>query len=175
LNYLENNMNIKKATVNEILNAYSFSQRFYTLFACACAKDALSYVKNPDPVSVKAVEVAYKWAKGEATYTQAELKKNYDNANRIASYAAIHAVAAYVAAHEAAYNAAYAAHIVVYTVSAAAANATHAANAAAYTAHTAVNASSTRKKQEAKNKQMLLTMIKKELINWEKQMLGLIK
>ena len=36
-------------------------------FACVCAEYALSVVKEPDPCSVKAIEVKRAWLRGEAT------------------------------------------------------------------------------------------------------------
>ena len=47
------------------------TQRALRLFACRCARKALKLVKNPDPRSVKAVEVSEAYANGRAT--QAEL------------------------------------------------------------------------------------------------------
>lgn len=54
-------------------------------FACVCAEYALSLVENPDPCSVKAIEVKRAWLRGEAT--DGEL----DNARDAAYWAACHA------------------------------------------------------------------------------------
>ncbi len=74
-------------------------------FACRCAEYALSFVKNPDPRSIAAIEAKRKWLRGEIT--DAEL----DSAHYAAMYAARDAVlaAAQDAARDAAWAAAWAA------------------------------------------------------------------
>ena len=39
-------------------------------FACRCAEYALSFVKNPDPRSIAAIEAKRKWLRGEITDTE---------------------------------------------------------------------------------------------------------
>ena len=98
------------------------------LFAVDCARRALSRVKDPDPRSLKAVEVAEKFANGEAT--EEELRSAYTAAD--AAYVAAAVYAAYAAAAATADAAAYAA---AYATNAAAyAAAVDAAYAAAETA-----------------------------------------
>ena len=70
-------------------------------FACRCAEYALSYVDNPDPRSVAAIEAKRKWIRGEIT------GKELDAARYAASAAA--SVAAWDAARDAALAAAWAA------------------------------------------------------------------
>ena len=70
-------------------------------FACRCAERALSRVENPDPRSVRAIEIKRAWIRGEATDDELE-----------AAQAAAHAAAwedAGAAARAAAWNTAWAA------------------------------------------------------------------
>jgi hypothetical protein len=103
------------------------TDRELRLFAVDCARRALGRVKNPDPRSVRAVEVAEAIANGKATVEQlAEARKGAASA----SYAS---AAAYVAAHASASSAAYA--VAAYT--AAVADAACAACASADAAYAA--------------------------------------
>ena len=74
-------------------------------FACRCAEYALTFIANPDPRSVAAIEAKRKWLRGEIT--DAEL----DSAHYAAMYAARYAVlaAAQDVARDAAWAAAWAA------------------------------------------------------------------
>jgi hypothetical protein len=56
------------------------SNRILRLFAVACATRALSRVENPDPRSVKALDVAQRYADGKASIT--ELKNTEKHARR---------------------------------------------------------------------------------------------
>ena len=71
-------------------------------FACRCAEYALSFVDNPDPRSIAAIEAKRKWLRGEITY--AELYAARDAAWAAAWDAARDAAraAAWVAARDAA-------------------------------------------------------------------------
>ena len=71
-------------------------------FACRCAEYALSFVDNPDPRSIAAIEAKRKWLRGEITY--AELYAARDAAWAAASAAAM--VAEWDAARAAAWDAA---------------------------------------------------------------------
>ena len=59
-------------------------------FACRCAEYALSFVKNPDPRSIAAIEAKRKWLRGEITDT--ELYAARDAARDAAWYATGNAV-----------------------------------------------------------------------------------
>ena len=72
-------------------------------FACRCAEYALSFVDNPDPRSIAAIEAKRKWLRGEITY--AELYAARDAAWAAASAAAM--VAEWDAARAAAWDAAW--------------------------------------------------------------------
>jgi hypothetical protein len=113
-------------------------------FALFCAKQAVSYIANPDPIITKCIETTEKYLNGTATLDQLlkDKKDAYaaaaDAANAYASYAA-YAAYAYAAAADASYAAyvAYAYAYAAYAYAAAyAANANAAANAA-YAAHAA--------------------------------------
>lgn len=71
-------------------------------FACRCAERALSRVENPDPRSVRVIEVKRAWIRGEATDDELEAARA---AALDAARAATHA-AAWNAAHAAALDAA---------------------------------------------------------------------
>ncbi len=77
------------------------------LFACDVAEDALSLIENPDPGSLKAIEVYRRYANGEATAK--ELDAAYAAAAYCADASADAAYCAYVAA-SAAFIAEYAAY-----------------------------------------------------------------
>ena len=70
-------------------------------FACRCAEYALSFVENPDPRSIAAIEAKRKWLRGEIT--GAELYDAWDVARDDTMYVAMYA------ARDAALNAAMAA------------------------------------------------------------------
>ena len=55
-------------------------------FACRCAEYALSFVKNPDPRSIAAIEAKRKWLRGEIT--DAELDAARTDAELYAAQAA---------------------------------------------------------------------------------------
>ena len=55
-------------------------------FACRCAEYALSFVDNPDPRSIAAIEAKRKWLHGEIT--DAELYSAWDDASGAAQAAA---------------------------------------------------------------------------------------
>lgn len=77
-------------------------------FACVCAENALSFIENPDPRSIKAIEVKRAWIHGKAT--DEELHTAYDAAN--AAYVAARAArsaAKKAAAHDSTWVAARAA------------------------------------------------------------------
>jgi hypothetical protein len=105
--------NLEAMSVYDILTQHDFPHRFYVYFASQCAKDALFKVKDVDPRSKLAVDVAERFGNGE-DFTQAYLKEVAD--------------AAANAAHYAAYSAAYAADSATY------ATAAHSAARAAYSA-----------------------------------------
>ena len=63
-------------------------------FACRCAEYALSFVENPDPRSIAAIEAKRKWLRGEIT--DAELY-----AARAAAWYALHDAEMYVAMYAA--------------------------------------------------------------------------
>ena len=84
-------------------------------FACVCAEYAMSLIENPDPRSVKAIEVKRAWMRGDATdeelaaaeYAAAEYAVRYavSSASAAARYAAVDAASAdwyaYAAARDA--------------------------------------------------------------------------
>ena len=72
-------------------------------FACRCAEYALSFVKNPDPRSIAAIEAKRKWLCGKIT--DAELDAARGEARDAAHYAAMYAarIAARVAAQDVAW------------------------------------------------------------------------
>ena len=79
------------------LNSYDFSDKFLRLYAVACARAALALIKNPDPRSIKAIDIAEAYAYGKAT--EAELATAHKNAYAAAYAAATTAdTAAYAAA-----------------------------------------------------------------------------
>ena len=71
-------------------------------FACRCAEYALSFMDNPDPRSIAAIEAKRKWLRGEIT--DMELRAARDVARYAARYAAWYA--ARYAARDAAWYAA---------------------------------------------------------------------
>lgn len=83
-------------------------------FACRCAERALRRVENPDPRSVRAIEVKRAWIRGEATDDELEAARAAaldaaEDAARAAAWNAAHAaagVAARAAARFAAMSAA---------------------------------------------------------------------
>ena len=96
-----------------LVHAAGASARILRQHACWCARRALKLVDSPDPSSVAAVEVAERFAIGEAT--QDELFAAWDSARNSATYAARYAAtdaaraAAWAAATDAAWAAAWAA------------------------------------------------------------------
>lgn len=82
-------------------------------FACRCAERALSRVENPDPRSVRAIEIKRAWIRGEATDDELEAAQTAAHAAAWeAAQAAAHAAAwedAGAAARAAAWNTAWAA------------------------------------------------------------------
>jgi len=102
-------------TLQPILDSYDFDPRFLSYFASQCAKEAMTTVKDPDPRSMLAIEVAERYGNGE-DFDQGYLDKvradafaaAYAYASSSASYAAAHSAAAsyYSAAASAAYSAA---------------------------------------------------------------------
>ena len=77
------------------LNSYDFSDKFLRLYAVACARAALALIKNPDPRSIKAIDIAEAYAYGKAT--EAELATAHENAYAAATTAAYYAAAYYAA------------------------------------------------------------------------------
>ena len=77
-------------------------------FACVCAEYALSLIDNPDPRSIKAIEVKRAWIRGEATNEELETARYARDAARAAAWiAALDAArAAWDAAREATRDAA---------------------------------------------------------------------
>ena len=75
--------------------------RTLRMFACWCAREALARIDNPDPRSINAVEVAERYANGDATKT--ELTAAWAAARAAASAAASAAArsAAWAAARDA--------------------------------------------------------------------------
>ena len=115
------------------------TRRQLVLAACACAETALQYVPPEEKRPAKALEMARKWARGEATLQEVRGAARAAYAYAYAAYdidAAIYAAA--YAAYAAIYAAAYAATDDAYAAANAAANAvyafTRAAAAAAYAA-----------------------------------------
>ena len=90
-------------------------------FACRCAEYALSFVKNPDPRSIAAIEAKRKWLRGKITDAELDAARDAaryaarDAASRAARDAVIAAAscaeraAAWAAASNAAWTAAWAA------------------------------------------------------------------
>ena len=81
-------------------------------FACVCAEYALSLIENPDPRSIKAIEVKRAWMRGEATDEELDAARAAAWAAAWgAAWAAARAAAwdAYEAAKYAAWGAAWAA------------------------------------------------------------------
>lgn len=82
-------------------------------FACRCAEYALSFVDNPDPRSIAAIEAKRKWLRGEITDKELDAARAAarDAASDAARYAAWYAArtAAWDAARTAAQAAAWAA------------------------------------------------------------------
>ena len=102
------------------------------LFACDVAEDAMSLIDSPDPRSVQAVEVARRFAVGEAT--EGELAAARDSAREAARGAAEAAAwdSARAAAWDAAWAAAWAARAAAWAARAAARDAAWAAAWARY-------------------------------------------
>ena len=103
------------------------TEKCQRLFAVGCARRALARIKNPDPRSLAACDVAERFANGEATADELQTARSDADA---AAYAYAAAADAYAAAAYAA--AAYAA---AADAAAAAAAADAAADAYAYAAH----------------------------------------
>jgi len=125
------------------------------LYAVWCARQVQHLMT--DQRSIKALDVAERYANGEAS--DEELKAAKDNASAAsdAAYAAYAVYAVYDAAYDAAYAAAYAA----YDAASAARAAAYDARDAAYTAYTAAyyTARNTEKaKQEAEFRRLLLSL-----------------
>ena len=72
-------------------------------FACRCAEYALSFVENPDPRSIAAIEAKRKWLRGEITDAELDAARGEarDAAHDVTMYAA--RIAARVAAQDAAW------------------------------------------------------------------------
>ncbi len=83
----------------------SDSRKKLVLTACACARLALPHVKKGDRRSLKAIETAEAWARGDTGVTLQMVR----DAAAADAYAAAYAAAAYAAAYAATY-AAYAAY-----------------------------------------------------------------
>ena len=92
-----------------LTKAAGMSEKDQRLFACRCARRALSRVAKPDQRSLRAVEVAERYAEGTAT--KEELAAARRDAYAVSYSAAYAAYASYDAydAYEATYDAAYAA------------------------------------------------------------------
>ena len=88
-----------------LTNAAGMSPRDQRLFACRTARRALSRVASPDPRSVHAIDVAERYAVGEAT--DEELAAAFWGARAYVTYVAC----ADADAADAAYTAAYAAYV----------------------------------------------------------------
>ena len=136
--------NLTSLSLDQILKTYDLPHRLLVYFSSQCAKDALSRIKDPDPRSVLAVDVAERFGNGE-DFSQEYLHKVYDDA-----YAATATSAYYAAATSAAYAAAYAA----------ADDASAAANAAYYASATSATTSH--------YKDLLLKLIDERLTSLEK-------
>lgn len=97
-----------------LLRRHFYTPKDLQLFAVWCAREALKLVANPDPRSIEAVNVAERYANGEATdkelnaaYTAAADAANVaDAANAAATRAAANAVAANAASAASAASAA---------------------------------------------------------------------
>ena len=59
-----------------VLREEMLSAKTLRLFAVSCAKEALSLVPNPDPRSIEAVNVAERFANGEATKKELETARS---------------------------------------------------------------------------------------------------
>jgi hypothetical protein len=101
-----------------LVYASNATDRILREHACWCARQALSSIENPDPRSIQAIEVAEKFARGEATLEEldttqkaawsaadaaAKAAKVVKTATRHAVYATYAANAACAAAETAAY------------------------------------------------------------------------
>ena len=73
-------MKLKDQSLEHILKSYDFPKRFLVYFASQCAKDALGRAKDPDPRSVKAVEVAERYGNGEH-FEEAYLREVHGDAD----------------------------------------------------------------------------------------------
>ena len=62
-------------------------------FACRCAERALSRIENPDPRSLRAIEVKRAWLRGEATDEELAAAQDAARAARHATWAAAEAAA----------------------------------------------------------------------------------
>ena len=62
-------------------------------FACRCAERALSRIENPDPRSLRAIEVKRAWLRGEATDEELAAARDAARAARHATWAAAEAAA----------------------------------------------------------------------------------
>lgn len=62
-------------------------------FACRCAERALSRIENPDPRSLRAIEVKRTWLRGEATDEELAAAQDAARAARHATWAAAEAAA----------------------------------------------------------------------------------
>ena len=114
----------------------SDSRKKLVLATCECARLALLYIKKGDTRSLKAIETAEAWARGENGTTLDDVRSAANAAVYAAAYAAYAANATYAAAY-----AAYAAY---------AADAAYAAADAAYAAYAAYAAADARTKILAK-------------------------
>ena len=103
------------------------------LVACGCARTALKYVPSDEKRPLAAIEIAERWAKGDATVTL-EMVRDASAAAKAASYAAYASDAAYAYAAAASY--------------AAASDAAYAAKAASYASAYASNAAYAYAKKE---------------------------
>jgi len=93
-------------TIQHILTSYDFSPRFLAYFASQCAKEAMTTVKDPDPRSMLAIEVAERYGNGE-DFDQGYLDKVRDDAAAASAPAATYAATAF-SAYAASFAAAYA-------------------------------------------------------------------
>ena len=79
-------------------------------FACRCAERALSRIENPDPRSLRAIEVKRAWLRGKATDKELAAARAAAGAARHAAWAAAEGAAwaaAWTAAEDAAWDAAW--------------------------------------------------------------------
>ena len=132
-------MKLQNITLNQILKTYDLPHRLLVYFSSQCAKDALSRIKDPDPRSSLAVDVAERFGNGE-DFSQEYLHKVYDDAYAATSAAYAASSAAYYASNAAAFAASAASSAAYYAANAAAYAATSAAYYASYASYAAANA-----------------------------------